>query len=148
MAIEIKIQNFSFAFAVREAKFEHSFAISELERRMRPQSTNALADAARRNNRNRIEFQHDLAAEWARFQRLKEIADQPAQWAAYAMPAALARRVANVREFLLRELVNGRPAWDVALEQLKSEQNTLGSRHPSRRAVPGSACRTVSGGSR
>src|SRR5205814_1593855 len=60
----------------REASFEHSFALSELE------GSDVQAFEARPhqcplrlNPRNRVQFQHDLASEWARFQRLKEIAD-------------------------------------------------------------------------
>jgi hypothetical protein len=71
----LTLQNLLMRLAEREASFEHSFALSELNG----------ADVAtfesrppqlplRLTSRNRIEFQHDLAAEWGRFQRLKEIA--------------------------------------------------------------------------
>ena len=123
---KIKLQNLLIRLAEREAKFEHSFAVSELD----------PADAAtidqrpvqtplRLNNRNRIEFQHDLAAEWARFQRLKEIADQPEQWAAYATHPLWMGALRMLGAFLLRESVNGRSAWDIALEKLENQQTTL-----------------------
>lgn len=123
---KFRVQNFLIRLSVREAAFEHSFAISEL----------GTEDAAtldqcpphtplRRNNRNRIEFQHDLAAEWARFQRLKEIADQPAQWAVYATQPRWLGALRMLGSYLLRESVDGRPAWDVALEQLESQKNAL-----------------------
>jgi hypothetical protein len=120
------VQNFLIRLAVREAGFEHSFALSEL----------GAEDAAtldqcpsqtpiRRNDRNRIEFQHDLAAEWARFQRLKEIADQPAQRAAFAAQPRWLGALRMLGSYLLRQSVNGQLPWDIALEQLESEKNTL-----------------------
>ena len=69
--------------------------------------------------------QHDLAAEWSRFQRLKEIADQPAQWASYATQPLWLGALRMLGSFLLRESINGRSAWDDALEQLETQQNTL-----------------------
>jgi hypothetical protein len=123
---KFRVQNFLIRLAVREAGFEHSFALSEL----------GAEDAAtldqcpsqtpiRRNDRNRIEFQHDLAAEWARFQRLKEIADQPAQRAAFAAQPRWLGALRMLGSYLLRQSVNGQLPWDIALEQLESEKNTL-----------------------
>jgi hypothetical protein len=120
---KVKIQNLLVRLAVREAKFEHSFAVSELD----------AEDAAtidqcpkqtplRRNNRNRIEFQHDLAAEWSRFQRLKEIYDQPAQWAAYApqrcscssaKPSANRRSTSSIERLSVRPLSRSEAASDL-----------------------------------
>lgn len=123
---KIKIQNLLSRLAIREAKFEHSFAVSELDAEDAATIDQCPTQTPlRRNNRNRIEFQHDLAAEWARFQRLKEIADQPAQWAAYATQPLWLGALRMLGSYLLRESVNGRPAWDVALEELESQQNTL-----------------------
>lgn len=123
---KIKIQNLLMRLAVREAKFEHSFAVSELDAEDADTIDQCPGQTPlRRNDRNRIEFQHDLAAEWARFQRLKEIADQPAQWAVYAPQPLWLGALRMLGGFLLRQSVNGRSAWDVALEQLESQQNTL-----------------------
>lgn len=123
---KIKIQNLLMRLAVREAKFEHSFAVSELNAEDADTIDQCPGQTPlRRNDRNRIEFQHDLAAEWARFQRLKEIADQPAQWAVYAPQPLWLGALRMLGGLLLRQSVNGRSAWDVALEQLESQQNTL-----------------------
>ena len=78
-------QNLLVRLAVREADFERSFALSELD----PADATIFQDGPkqlplRKNKRNRLEFQHDLAADWSRFQRLKEIADDLEQWAALA----------------------------------------------------------------
>jgi hypothetical protein len=122
---KIKIQNLLIRLSVREAKFEHSFAVSELDAEDAATIDQCPGQTPlRRNNRNRIEFQHDLAAEWSRFQRLKEIADQPAQWATYATQPLWLGALRMLGSFLLRESVNGRSAWDAALEQLET-QNTL-----------------------
>ncbi|WP_420477466.1 hypothetical protein, partial [Noviherbaspirillum sp. ST9] len=77
------------------------------------------------NARNRIEFQHDLAAEWSRFQRLKEIADQPEQWASYADRPLWIGALRMLGSFLLREIVDSVTAWDVAFETLENQKKTL-----------------------
>ncbi|MBV8755108.1 MAG: ATP-binding protein [Hyphomicrobiales bacterium] len=125
---KVQFQNLLIRLAEREANFEHSFEVSKLD----------LADAVaidelpaqaplRRNARNRIEFQHDLAAEWARFQRLKEIASQPERWASYAERPLWIGALRMLGGFLLRETVDGRSEWDVAFEKLESQKNILAS---------------------
>lgn len=109
--------------AEREAHFEHSFAISELE------SGDAavlddLSDACplRRDRATaRIQFQHDLAADWARFQRLKEIASDTGRWAGYASNPFWHSALRMLGQLLLRRQVETRSAWDVAFEW--AEQN-------------------------
>jgi hypothetical protein len=72
------VQRLLVRLAEREARFEHSFAVSQLERG----DTAVLDDLPiacplRRDEASgRVQFQHDLAADWARFQRLKEIAGE------------------------------------------------------------------------
>jgi hypothetical protein len=122
---KVKLQNLLIRLGEREANFEHSFAVSELD----PTDAAALDDRppqtpVRINGRNRIEFQHDLAAEWARFQRLKEIADHPEQCASYAAHPLWLGALRMLGGFLLREKVGDRSAWDVALEKLESQQAT------------------------
>src|SRR5579872_6753551 len=73
---KVKFQNLLIRFAEREANFEHSFEVSKLD----PADAATIDERPARlplriNARNRVQFQHDLAAEWSRFQRLKEIAD-------------------------------------------------------------------------
>ena len=123
---KVRFQNLLARLAEREANFEHSFEVSSLD----PVDATAIDELPaqaplRRNARNRIEFQHDLAAEWARFQRLKEIADQPEQWAPYAERPLWIGALRMLGGFLLRETVDGKPAWDVAFEKLESRKHTL-----------------------
>jgi hypothetical protein len=123
---KVRFQNLLIRLAEREANFEHSFEVSKLD----PADAGAIDDLPRqaplrRNARNRIEFQHDLATELARFQRLKEIADQPEQWASYAERPLWIGALRMLGGFLLRETVDGRPAWDVTFEKLERQKQTL-----------------------
>ena len=112
--------------AEREARFEHSFAISELE------SGDAavlddLADACplrRDRATGRIQFQHDLAADWARFQRLKEIAADTVQWAGYASNPFWHNALRMLGQLLLRSQVETRSAWDVAFDWAEQNRDT------------------------
>ena len=123
---KIRFQNLLIRLAEREANFEHSFEVSKFDPAdaaaldERPAQTPLRLDA-----RNRIEFQHDLAAEWARFERLKEIADQPEQWASYADRPLWTGALRMLGGLLLRETTESRPAWDVALEKLEKQEKTL-----------------------
>jgi hypothetical protein len=112
--------------AEREAEFVRSFALSELD----------AADAAifqnrpphfplRRNARNRIEFDHDLAADWARFQRLKEIADDVDRWAALANNPLWGGALRLFGQFLLREPAGNASEWDQALAILEAKGATF-----------------------
>src|SRR5262249_47413058 len=69
----------------------------------------------------RIQFQHDLAADWARFQRLKEISDDTVQWARFARNPFWLGALRMLGQLLLRKQVGSRNAWDVAFEL--AEQN-------------------------
>ena len=110
--------------AEREARFEHSFAISELESGDAAVLDDlSVACPLRKDGATgRIQFQHDLAADWARFQRLKEIVDNTAQWAGYASNPFWHGALRMLGQLLLRRQVESRNAWDVAFEW--AEQNT------------------------
>lgn len=112
--------------AEREARFEHSFAISELE-----SGDAAILDdlpvacPLRKDGvTGRIQFQHDLAADWARFQRLKEIAGNTAQWAGYASNPFWHGALRMLGQLLLRRQVETRSAWDVAFEWAEQNRET------------------------
>jgi transcriptional regulator with XRE-family HTH domain len=117
------IQRLMMRLGEREAVFEHSFALSELEGN-EVQAFEARTNQCplRLNSRNRIQFQHDLASEWARFQRLKEIADDTAQWAVLATNPLWNGALRMLGQLLLREQRAGVNAWDAAFadaEQIK-----------------------------
>ncbi|HEX9202301.1 MAG TPA: ATP-binding protein [Acidobacteriaceae bacterium] len=124
---QLPLQGMLMRLAEREASFEHSVGLSELS------ASEALALQEkpsqlplRITSRNRVEFQHDLAAEWARFQRLKEFSDDTARWAALAQNPLWTGALRMLGQFLLREPINDRTAWDIAFEKLDAPQQGMG----------------------
>lgn len=115
---KITLQRTLMVLAEREANFEHSFEVSKLD----PGDAQAIENMPaqlplRRNRYNRIEFEHDLAADWVRFQRLKEIASETERWANLASNPLWLGALRMLGGFLLRERApDGRTAWDAAFE--------------------------------
>jgi hypothetical protein len=108
-------------FAVREADFERSFAVSELG-----SGDLAAYDGAsqtfplRRNKRGRLEFEHDLAADWARFEILKEMEIAGTEWRNHAINPLWHNAIRLAGQWLLREVEDGDSAWDSAVVKLKA----------------------------
>ncbi|MGF6636467.1 hypothetical protein [Paraburkholderia sp. MM6662-R1] len=120
------VQALMMRLAQREASFERSFALTELE----PADTATFTQRPdelplRLNERtNRIEFEHDLAADWARFQFLKQIWTDTPQWTALAGNPLWTNALRMLGQFLLRQPAESGTAWDVAFgpaEAAKSE---------------------------
>ena len=123
---EARFQNLLIRLAEREANFERSFAIGELD----------IGDAQafdacppevplRRNARHRIEFAHDLAADWTRFQRLKEIAHDVPRWSALAKNPLWHGALRMLGQYLLREPANGgKTQWDDAFGVAEDAKDT------------------------
>jgi hypothetical protein len=117
------VQRLLVRLAELDAAFEHSVAVSQLE------SGDAavlddlpVACPLRRDEAtSRIRFRHDLAADWARFQRLKEIAGDTARWGQFAGNPFWHAALRILGQLLLRQQVGSRSAWDVAFEV--AEQN-------------------------
>jgi len=124
---EARFQNLLIRLAEREANFEQSFAIGELE----------IGDAQafdacppevplRRNARHRIEFAHDLAADWTRFQRLKEIAHDVPRWSALAKNPLWHGALRMLGQYLLREPAGGdKTQWDDAFGVAESTKDMV-----------------------
>lgn len=112
------IQGFLMRLAVRDAAFEHSMAISTLNAAdatafdERPQQCPVRRNAAN----NHVQFEHDLAADWARFQHLKQIAPVTAKWASYAENPLWNGALRMLGQFLLRQASGSRTAWDDAFD--------------------------------
>lgn len=110
-----QLQRLLVRLAVRDAAFERSFAVSELE-------GGELAAFDQRSRelplvqtpRNRIEFRHDLASDWARYHRLKEIADDVAQWSALAPQPLWIAALRLFGQHLLDQPDQARHGWDSA----------------------------------
>lgn len=81
---------------------------------------------SRMNERtNRIEFEHDLAADWARFQFLKQIGTDTSGWAALAGNPLWTNALRMLGQFLLRQLAEVGTAWDVAFKAAEAAKNEL-----------------------
>jgi hypothetical protein len=111
---------------VREAAFEHSFALTELD----ASDVAALGVMPphcplRRNTRHRYAFQRDLASDWARFQWLKQIAHDTARWAELATNPLWNGALRMLGQFLLRERQGDRRAWDAAFEQAEQARDSM-----------------------
>jgi hypothetical protein len=121
------LEGFLMRLALRDAGFEHSVPVSTLG------AADATAFDARppqcpvRRNpaNNHVQFEHDLAADWARFQKLKEIAPDTAQWAAYAENPLWNGALRMLGQFLLRQPSGSRTAWDVAFDNVQAAQGPL-----------------------
>ncbi|MCY1203255.1 hypothetical protein D9M72_147560 [compost metagenome] len=123
------VQALMMRLAQREASFERSFALTDL----------APADAATFTQRpeelplrlhertNRIEFEHDLAADWARFHFLKQIWINTPQWATLAGNPLWTNALRMLGQFLLRQPAESGTAWDVAFEAAQASKNELAS---------------------
>ncbi len=114
-----QLQRLLIQLAIRDAAFERSFAISELE-------AGDLAAFDQRSNelplhinaRNRVEFGHDLASDWARYQRLKEITHDVWKWAVLAPQPLWIPALRLLGQFMLSQPDQARDGWDRAFEQV------------------------------
>jgi hypothetical protein len=110
------VQALMMRLAQREAFFERSFALTDITPAdsatftRRPAKLPLLINA----RTNRIEFEHDLAADWARFQFLKQIAHDTTQWAALAENPLWTSALRMLGQFLARQPVGSKTAWDDA----------------------------------
>lgn len=121
------VQALMMRLAQREASFERSFALTDLE----PADTATFTQRPdelplRLNERtNRIEFEHDLAADWARFQFLKQIWTDTPQWATLAGNPLWTNALRMLGQFLLRQPTETGTAWDVAFGPAEAAKNEL-----------------------
>jgi hypothetical protein len=112
------IQRLLMRLAEREANFEHSFALSELDAgdvaalEAKPACCPLVQDPSTK----RIRFSHDLASEWARFQRLRELGDSVHQWQALASNPFWHGPIRMLGQHLSRVRMGERSGWAVAYE--------------------------------
>lgn len=111
-------QALTMRLAKREASFERSFALTDLDPADAAIFTQRPDELPLHLNQrtNRIEFDHDLAADWARFQFLKQIFKDTAEWASFAENPLWTNALRMLGQFLLREVQEHRTAWDAAFE--------------------------------
>jgi hypothetical protein len=110
----------------REASFEHSFALTSFDSG-EVTELNALPKACplRSGINNRFQFEHDLAADWARFQRLKQDSHDVNGWAALAGNPLWNSALRMLGQYLLRQPSGTRTQWDAAFEEAEQLLNTM-----------------------
>ncbi|MBL8552257.1 MAG: ATP-binding protein [Hyphomonadaceae bacterium] len=117
---KVTLKRLLMKLAERDANFERSIAISELE----GDEAEALDKASLRtplriNSRsNRVEFVHDMAADWSRYQRLREFAADVEKWALLSANPLWLPALRMLGESLLRTKEGGDSAWDDAFRKL------------------------------
>ena len=118
------VQALVMRLAKREASFERSFPLSKLEQADATTFTQGPAELPLHLNRrtNRIEFEHDLAADWARFQFLKQISTDVAQWAALAVNPLWTNSLRMLGQFLLRQPAETGTAWHTAFASAQTTE--------------------------
>ncbi|MCQ1547670.1 MAG: hypothetical protein NOF05_02350 [Candidatus Accumulibacter phosphatis] len=121
------VQSLMMRLAQREASFERSFALTDLEAADTATFTQRPEELPLRLNErtNRIEFEHDLAADWARFQFLKQIWTETPQWATLAGNPLWTNALRMLGQFLLRQAAEAGTAWDVAFGAAEAAKNNL-----------------------
>lgn len=123
------VQALMMRLAQREASFERSFPLTGLEAADTMTFTQRPEELPLRLNErsNRIEFDHDLAADWARFQFLKQIWTDTPQWVALAGNPLWTNALRMLGQFLLRQSTGAGTAWDIAIRAAETAQNELAS---------------------
>jgi hypothetical protein len=121
------VQALMMRLAQREASFERSFALTDLEPVHTATFTHRPPELPLRLNArtNRIEFEHDLASDWARFQFLKQIWTDTAQWVALAGNPLWTNALRMLGQFLLRQAAEAHTAWDMAFKQAEAAKTDL-----------------------
>lgn len=121
------VQALMMRLAQREASFERSFALTDMEPADTATFTHGPDELPMRLNErtNRIEFEHDLAADWARFQFLKQIWTDTPQWAALASNPLWTNALRMLGQFLLRQPVETGTAWELAFGAAEAAKNEL-----------------------
>jgi hypothetical protein len=113
------LQQLMIRMAEREGAFEPAFTRRDLEPAQLaeidrlPPTCPVMMTA-----RGRLEFRHDLAADWSRYQRLREIGDAPSKWAEFANNPFWHSAIRMLGQELLRETAGQSTAWDQAYQQL------------------------------
>ena len=121
------VQGLMMRLAEREASFERSFALTDLDPADAVIFTQQPLELPLRLNEqtNRIEFEHDLAADWARFQFLKQVWTDTPQWTALAGNPLWTNALRMLGQFLLRQSADVGTAWDSAFNAAAAAKDDL-----------------------
>lgn len=122
---KIKFHNLLIQLAEREAEFERSFPLRGFDNDVSEALDEGLEHLPlrKRKETNSIEFEHDLGADWARFQRLKEIKNDISAWAPYASNPLWHNALRMMGQLILREKTEQGTTWDTVYEQAEKTKN-------------------------
>ncbi|MGJ8562826.1 MAG: nSTAND1 domain-containing NTPase [Alphaproteobacteria bacterium] len=121
---KISLQNILIKLAEREANFERSFALSDLENT----DVIIIEEApsqypVKENSFRRLEFEHDLAADWARYQKLKELSGDLEALSRLSINPRWNKAFRLLGQFLLRQSQDEVCLWDKTLIELEERRN-------------------------
>ncbi len=107
--------------AQREASFERSFALTSLGADLvtfeqRPPELPLVMNS----RRNRVEFAHDLAADWARYQVLKQDEGGVQGWSSLASNPLWTNALRMMGQLLLRESAADGTQWDLEFKNAEA----------------------------
>lgn len=123
----IDLKRLMMKLAQKEASFQRSFPLIDLDQgddqALTPWPNTLPLHLNQRNNH--IEFEHDLAADWARFQFLKQIWTDTEKWANLAENPLWINSLQMLGQYLLRQTMEHRTAWDVAFESSEETELTF-----------------------
>lgn len=116
-------QALTMELAHKEAEFQPRTPLTELGvERARVLDLKTAPLPLRVDRANCVEFEHDLAADLARFQWLKQFTEAPERWVALATSPLWRNAFRVFGQYLLRERIGRRALWDTALEDADASE--------------------------
>lgn len=119
------LQSMMISMAQREANFVPVLRRSDLDSAQLNELNELPPSCPIVFEKGRLEFRHDLAADWSRYQCLREIADRPLEWAAFASNPLWHSAIRMLGQELLRQPAGQTTAWDHVYHELEKSK-TLG----------------------
>ncbi len=121
------LQSIMITMAEREASFAPVLTRSNLDSAQLKELNELPQSCPVVFEKGRLEFRHDLAADWSRYQRLREIGDRPLEWAAYASNPLWHSAIRMLGQELLRQPSGETTAWDCAFHELEKSKILRGA---------------------
>ncbi|MCC0007735.1 MAG: ATP-binding protein [Hyphomicrobiaceae bacterium] len=121
------LQSIMMTMAEREASFAPVLTRSNLDSAQLKELNELPQSCPVVFERGRLEFRHDLAADWSRYQCLRELGDRPLEWAAYASNPLWHSAIRMLGQELLRQPSGVKTAWDSAFDELEKSKTLRGA---------------------
>ena len=121
------LQSMMISMAEREAGFAPVLMRSDLDSAQLNELNELPPSCPVVFEKGRLEFRHDLAADWSRYQRLREIAGRPLEWAAFANNPLWHSAIRMLGQELIRQPSGQATAWDNAFGELEKSKTLAGA---------------------